>query len=326
MTHSFRILPLVSIITVNYNKLSVTREFLQSIHHITYPRFEVIVIDNASTETGFEKLETEFPTVIFIKNPLNTGFAGGNNVGAAVAKGDFLLFLNNDTEVEKGFLEPLINCMLSNERIGMVSPKIKYFDTPDIIQYAGGTRINPLTSRGKFIGNKQIDSSIFSGSKSTQLIHGAAMMVSRKLLEAIGPMDEQYFLYYEELDWCERAKRAGFYLYFVGNSVVYHKESSSVGKNSPLRIYYLTRNRLLFMRKNFQGPILWMSMIFFFLFAFPKNVASYLFSGNFKLLVAFIKGAAWHLHPEYWRAKQRLVINMYPVYLINILIELISKC
>ena len=294
-------LPLVSIITVNYNKLSVTREFLLSIQQITYPHYEIIVVDNASSEAGFEKLEKEFSTVLFIKNPLNAGFAGGNNIGIKLAKGDFLLFLNNDTEVKKEFLEPLIACFLSDERIGMVSSKIKYFDAPDVIQYAGGIAINPVTGRGKFVGNKLKDSSAYTGAKPTELIHGAAMMVSRKLLDTIGPMDENYFLYYEELDWCERAKKAGFYLYFAGDSVVYHKESVSVGKNSPLRTYYLTRNRLLFMRKNFQGPAFWISILYFCLVAFPKNMAFYLFTGKIKLLKAFVKGTFWHVYPANWK-------------------------
>ncbi|QHT72076.1 glycosyltransferase family 2 protein [Rhodocytophaga rosea] len=298
--HISRQLPLVSIITVNYNKISVTREFLQSIQRITYPHYEVIVVDNASIEAGFDELKNEFPAVIFIKNPFNTGFAGGNNVGVKVAKGAFLLFLNNDTEVETSFLKPLVDCLLSDERIGMASPKIKYFDSPDIIQYAGGVAINRVTGRGRFIGNKEKDSSAFIENTPTELIHGAAMMVSRKLLDTIGPMDEQYFLYYEELDWCERAKKAGFSLYFVGQSVVYHKESTSVGKNSALRTYYLTRNRLLFIRKNFRGFSFWSSITFFFLVAFPKNIFFCLFTGKIKLLVAFIKGVFWHLYPKNW--------------------------
>lgn len=304
MMHTSGKFPLVSIITVNYNKLSVTREFLQSIQQMTYPHYEVIVVDNASSEAGFEKIEKEFSTVTFIRNPLNSGFAGGNNKGIKIAKGDFLLLLNNDTEVEKGFLEPLIACFLSDERIGMVSPKIKYFNAPDVIQYAGGVAINPVTGRGKFVGNKRKDSLVYKDSKRTELIHGAAMMVSRRLLDNIGPMDENYFLYYEELDWCERAKRAGFCLYFVGNSVVYHKESVSVGKNSPLRTYYLTRNRLLFMRKNFQGYAFGIGIMYFCLVAFPKNVFFYLFMGDIKLLKAFIKGTFWHLHPAHWKLQK----------------------
>jgi GT2 family glycosyltransferase len=300
-------LPLVSIITVNYNKLSVTREFLQSIQQITYPHYEVIVVDNASIEAGFEKLKNEFPTALFIQNPLNTGFAGGNNVGIAKAKGDLLLFLNNDTEVQKGFLEPLVACLLSDDRIGMVSPKIKYYNTPDIIQYAGGRAINPVSGRGKFVGHKQKDSSVFTGNRPTQLIHGAAMMVSRKLLNTIGPMDKQYFLYYEELDWCERAKRSGFHLYYVGDSVIYHKESISIGKNSPMRTYYLTRNRLLFMRKNFQGLPFWIGLGFFFLLAFPKNVIFYLVTGKIEQIKAFARGAIWHLYPANWKLKADII-------------------
>jgi GT2 family glycosyltransferase len=125
------------------------------------------------------------------------------------------------------------------------------------------------------------------------------MMVSRTMIEKTGLMEESFFLYYEELDWCERAKKAGFTLYYVGQSTVYHKESISVGKNSPLKTYYLTRNRLLFARRNYNGFALWVSLLFFTLFSFPKAILYYMLRGKYSFIKAFLKGVLWHIYPPH---------------------------
>jgi len=287
--------PLVSIITINYNQAKATGDFLASVQKITYPSTEIIVIDNASPEPGFNNLKESFPNVLFIQNHVNKGFAGGNNIGVAAAKGEYLLFINNDTEVEQDFLQPLVDCMRSEASIGMVSPKIKYYFNKGLIQYAGGTRINPFTGRGKFMGSGQPDSNLYHQSYPTALIHGAAMLVSRELIRKAGLMYEPFFLYYEELDWCERAKRAGFTLYYCGKSVVYHKVSFSTGKSSALKVYYLTRNRLLFARRNYTGPQLLTSVLFFAVITVPKNTIFYILNGEYHLLKAFVKGFWWHI-------------------------------
>jgi GT2 family glycosyltransferase len=295
--------PLVSIITVNYNQPEVTGEFLLSIQQITYPNYEIIVVDNASTKQGIDELMKLYEHIKFIKSPVNVGFAGGNNIGLKAAEGEYILFINNDTEVDKDFLQPLVCCFKANKFIGIASPKIKYFDRKNIIQYAGGVHINALTGRGKFIGSSQQDYGQYDHNTPTELIHGAAMLVSRKLIQTIGLMDEVFFLYYEELDWCERAKKNGFSLYYVGQSVIYHKESVSVGKKSPLRVYYMTRNRLLFMRKNYTGFSFYIGILFFALMAFPKNTIIYLLQGKFDLLQAFLKGILWHINPVQRKTK-----------------------
>jgi GT2 family glycosyltransferase len=286
---------LVSIITVNYNQAKVTIEWLHSVQKISYPNYEIIIVDNASADHALENYLLAEESVIFIKSPINRGFAGGNNLGIAKAKGELLLLLNNDTEVAPDFLEPLVECIQSNEKIGMVCPKINYYHQQHKIQYAGGSKINPFTGRGKFIGSGETDNISYTSTKATSLIHGAAMLVSRKLINDIGLMEEAFFLYYEELDWCERAKRAGYVLYIVGKSVVYHKESMSVGKNSPLRMYYTTRNRLLFMQRNFKGLPFIISILFFSLISLPKNTLFLLIKGRIDLLQAFYSGCCAYI-------------------------------
>ena len=130
---SIALYPLVSIITVNYNQAKVTLEWLHSIRKISYPNYEIIIVDNASADNSLDKDLTRQEDVLFIRSATNKGFAGGNNLGIERAKGELILLLNNDTEVEPNFLQPLVNCICSNSKVGIVSPKIKYFYQQDTI-------------------------------------------------------------------------------------------------------------------------------------------------------------------------------------------------
>lgn len=292
--------PLVSIITVNYDHPDVTAQLLTSLQAVTYPNIEVIVVDNASPHRGVDELIPRFPSVHFLKSPQNLGFAGGNNLGLQRAGGKYLLFLNNDTEVEPDFLQPLVECLETKPNAGMVSPKIKFFHEENLIQYAGSSEINPYTGRGHFQGNRQTDQGQFDSTVPTPFVHGAAMLVSRRVLDAIGPMDERYFLYYEELDWCARARREGFSTWYVGASVVWHKESVSTGKQSPMKLYYQTRNRLYYMRRNVPPFQRVLGLGFFTLVSVPKNSLLFLLTRRFDYLKAFWRGLWWNLiiHPK----------------------------
>lgn len=287
--------PLVSIITINYNQAHVTCALLASLARITYPRVEVIVVDNASPTEAPTRIAEQFPGVQLICSPQNLGFAGGNNLGIAVAKGKYALFLNNDTEVEPGFLEPLVAVMEANPAIGMASPKLIFYGTDQLIQYAGSSAINPWTGRSATIGNLEKDEGQHNATYPTQLAHGAAMLVPMDTIRRAGLMPELYFLYYEELDWCEMVKRAGYQVYYVGSSAVYHKESVSVGRGSVLRTYYMHRNRLLFIRRNATGLQRWSGILFFLLVAAPKQSLLHLLRSEIKHLQAVWKGIFWHL-------------------------------
>lgn len=285
--------PLVSIITINYNGASVTCELLESLKKVTYPNFEVIVVDNASKEKP-DLIEQKHPWANLLRLSQNLGFAGGNNEGFRVARGDYFLLLNNDTEVDPGFLEPLVEKMKAEPQAGVVSSKLIYYHSDGIIQYAGSSLINPYTGRSYFIGQKEKDQGQYNIACQTPYGHGASMLVSRKAIEKVGLMADLYFLYYEELDFCERIRKAGFSIWYVGDSVVYHKESMSVGRESPLKTYYMTRNRLLFMRRNVKGFTFGVSLMFFTFISIPKNIISYAVRRRYDLLKAFISGFLWN--------------------------------
>ncbi|HTJ53111.1 MAG TPA: glycosyltransferase family 2 protein [Cyclobacteriaceae bacterium] len=288
-------LPLVSIISINYNQLHHTCAMIESLRKISYPNIEIIIVDNASKESPKERLEKGFPEAILILSEDNLGFAGGNNLGIKKATGKYLLFLNNDTEVVPGFLEPLVNLFESNSSVGIASPKILYYNSGETIQYVGCERVNPYTGRNKRIGFKEIDHGQFDTLAETELAHGAAMMLPRAVIDKVGLMPELFFLYYEELDWCESVKNKGYKIFVVPQSKVYHKESMSIGKNSTLKTYYITRNRLLFMRRNTSGITKLSWIVFYIIFSIPKNSLKYFLSREFDQLKAFWKGSLWNI-------------------------------
>ena len=288
-------LPLISIITINYNQSHLTCALLESLRKISYPNIEIIVVDNASKESPKEKIEKDFPEATLIMSSENLGFSGVNNLGIYKATGKYLLFINNDTEVDPGFLEPLVNLFETNPQVGMASPKILYFESKDIIQYVGWEKVNPYTGRNKGLGYQEKDNGQYDELKETELVHGAAMMVPRTVIDKAGVMPELFFLYYEELDWCESVKNKGYKVFVVPQSKVYHKESMSIGKNSTLKTYYITRNRLLFMRRNTSGLTKLSWVLFFIAFSIPKNSAKYFLSRELDQLKAFWKGLIWNI-------------------------------
>ncbi len=284
--------PLVSIITVNYEQVQVTLDLLQSLDQITYPNYEVIVVDNGSQKSPSiaEVIKHRNARIIYSKE--NLGFAGGNNLGVEAAHGEYLLFINNDTEVPVDFLEPLVDTFRTHPDAGMVSPKIKYFHTPDTIQYAGYNPINKMTLRGEPVGKNQKDAPEYNQFTKTNFAHGAAMMVPRKVIEEVGTMFEDYFLYYEELDWAARIKKAGYNIYYNPASYILHKESMSVGKQSAFKLYYLTRNRILFARRNFSWGAFLINICYLIGVSIPVNTLRNVRKPEY--LKSYYKGLFWN--------------------------------
>ncbi|GLB51326.1 glycosyl transferase [Neptunitalea chrysea] len=287
--------PLVSIITINYNDSKVTLEMLESLRGLTYPNFETIVVDNASPSDNPKILKETYSEITLIESKKNLGFAGGNNLGVDVAKGDYLLFINNDTIVPAGFIEPLVNTLEQDSTIGMVSPKIKFHWDPSLIQYAGYTPMNHWTIRNNSIGYKTKDTGNYDTPGETESIHGAAMMVPKSIIDTVGKMTEVYFLYYEEHDWAAHIKRAGYKIYYQPKSYILHKESLSTGKFSPLKTYYLTRNRIVYARRNFNSLQLFVSMLFQCFVSIPKNTITFLAKRQFKHLRVYWNAIFWNL-------------------------------
>jgi len=287
--------PLVSIITVNYDHPEVTCALLASLRKVTYPNVEIIVVDNASPNDDPGIIPASFPEVHFMQSKENLGFAGGNNLAIRQAKGDFVLLLNNDTEVEPGFLEPLVAKCASDSTIGAVSPKIKYWSNPDTIQFTGQAPINPWTVRSHGYGWGQKDDGQFDQDALTHYVHGAAMMIPMEVIRRVGLMSEIYFLYYEELDWGARIRAAGLNLWYVHDSVVFHKESVSVGKMSPFKTYWMNRSRWMYLRRNVHGLTFLVALLFQTFASVPKNLIVFTVKRQAEHLKAYVKALLWHL-------------------------------
>ncbi|PLX13794.1 MAG: dTDP-Rha--alpha-D-GlcNAc-pyrophosphate polyprenol alpha-3-L-rhamnosyltransferase [Marinilabiliales bacterium] len=287
--------PLVSVVTVNYNQTKVTEEFLISMESISYPKVEVFVVDNASPIDDSDILKDKFPYINLIKSDKNLGFAGGNNLALPHCKGKYVLFINNDTEVEKGFLEPLVDVLEKDHSIGMVSPKIQYYHTKDTLQFAGFTKFNMLTIRNFAIGFGEIDKGQYDITCETGSIFGAAMLVPMRIIEEVGMMTEIFFLYYEEHDWAAHIERAGYKIYYQGKSLVLHKESISTVKDSPFQIYYINRGRILFARRNTKGFKRALTLLYLYFISGPKISLEFLSRNRLDLIKAYWRAVWWNI-------------------------------
>lgn len=286
--------PLVSIITVNFNRIYHTIELFDSLQIISYSNVEFILVDNGSDE-DLNLIQKKFPTLLLIKNSKNLGFATAINIGIRKAKGEYILVLNNDVIVTPNFLEPLVQKLEQHKKTGIVSPKIYFHSSPDTIQYAGFTDIHPITIRNRGIGFDESGLGKYDTEKATFYAHGAAFLFRSSLLKTVGLMSDIFFLYYEEMDWCKRVRNHGFEIFYIPQSVIYHKDSVTTGIDTALKTYYLNRGRLIYMRRNIKFPLLIISSLYQLLVAFPKNYISFLIQKKWKNARAYRSAFGWFL-------------------------------
>lgn len=245
--------PTLAIVSVNYNQTDLTSEMLASLQAAGLHEWcEVWVVDNASAQDGSAILQAAYPWVRTLRSDENLGFAGGNNLALRRSRADYAFLLNNDALVDPGVVEGLLARFRENPRLGALSPVI--YDYPQraaapTIQYAGATRMDAL-GRNVTLHRGEAAGAQARGLRPIAYAHGAAMLVSRLAMEAAGLMDEGYFLYYEELDWCDRIRRAGFDVMLDGDRAVWHRESVSTGADSAFKTYWINRSRIRYMRRN----------------------------------------------------------------------------
>ena len=287
-------MPKIGIVISNYNGWQDTLVCLDSLQKQTYKDFEIILLDDASPNDSVAQLQDKLPAnTVFLPQAQNMGFAAVNNVGMrrALADGcDYVLLLNNDTEVTEDTLHYLRETLDNDRSIGAVCPKIRFFAPPQHIQFAGYTPLTRITLRNALIGFGEPDDGRYDTPHDTPYAHGAAMMVRRETLEKAGPMPEIYFLYYEELDWSVRIREQGRRIVYDPRCTVFHKESATTGQQSPLRSYCLTRNRLLFAWRNLRGGARLLSVAYQLCIAAPKNAVSALAHRRGDLAKAVCRG------------------------------------
>lgn len=238
----------VSVVILNYRVADLTMECILSVQKSTYENIEIIVVDNNSEDGIGKKLE-KFPEVVFIPSKENLGYSGGNNLGIrkALAGGaDYIFIVNSDANLEEETISSLVG-MADDGRGDILGPKILFPDK-ETIWYAGGV-FDKNNVLGKHRGVDEKDNGQYDRIEETDYVTGAALFVKREVFESIGLFDEKYFLYYEDSDFCFRAREAGYKVMYAPQALVYHANAKSTGLGSPLQDYYITRNRMLFASK-----------------------------------------------------------------------------
>lgn len=248
-------MPRISIILVNYHGASDTLACLRSLRENTFKDLDAYVVDNASGDDLESLIAAEFSTVTFIQNATNVGFARGNNIAIqqALERGsNYILLLNNDTVVAPDALQRLINRVDADHAIGIAGPKIYYFEPSDRLWYAGG-RSDVRSGTASHVGIGEHDSGNYDVPGPTDYVTGCCLLVRREVFESIGLLDESFFAYLEDVDFCHRARSAGFGIVFEPSARIWHKVSSSSTWDSPVYLYLNCRNRLLMVKKYTAG-------------------------------------------------------------------------
>lgn len=253
--------PLVSVVVVNWNGASFLEECLDSLLCQSYPHYEVLVVDNGSTDCSVEMIRQKYADrVALLTSPTNLGFAGGNNLGIRAAKGTYILLLNNDASADDGWIEALVRGAESNERIGMCASKIYIRGAAGILDSAGLLVSRDGIGRGR--GRLERDRTEFSREEEVFIPSGCAALYRRSMLDQIGLFDEDFFAYCDDTDLGLRGRLAGWRCWYVPTAIVYHQYSGSTSPHSPLKAFLVERNRIWVVAKYF-SPALIVASIFY---------------------------------------------------------------
>lgn len=249
----------ICVILVNYNGFDDTVECIKSIRKSDYANYKIILVDNGSADKDkiiHDKYINEVADVVISDD--NLGFSGGNNLGIEYAKKkydpEFYLLLNNDTVINSDTISKLRQAFNFEENIGIITGKIYYYSNPKTIWAAGGkfnfdTGIADQPELGK------IDDGSLEGTYEVSFATGCTMLIPKEVIEKVGYLEENYFLYAEDTDYCCRVMKAGFKIIYTGKAIIYHKVSASTGGQSDMQQYYMFRNNCYIIKKYCRRPI-----------------------------------------------------------------------
>ncbi len=240
----------ISIIILNWNGKQDTLACLESLQKLTYPNYEVIIVDNGSTDDSVSAIRSQFPQHRLIETGSNLGFAEGNNVGIREAlASDCIFLLNNDTVVAPDILEHFVETFQAHPEAGILGAKIFLYDKRDTLDHLGGTW-NRKTGIFEFVGLRQQDDDRWQKPQELDYVCGAGFIIKRTVLEHVGLLEPRFFLIWEESDLCFRARKAGFKTLTCPNAKLWHKVSASFVGGKPHSTYFWWRNRLLWIERN----------------------------------------------------------------------------
>jgi len=237
-----------SILVLNYNGKHLLKECIDSIYEQTFADYEVLIVDNNSNDGSIAYIKENFPKAMLIENTKNFGFAKGNNIGIEKCNGEWIFFLNNDAYLEKNCLSILAERIKNREPEQLIfAPLMLKSHSPDFIDSAG----DMLYPWGYAYIYDNVSANDFTEDREVASVCGGAAVFNRDLLQHLHGFDEDFFLYYEDVDLSLRARRSGAKIWSVSKAKVFHKGSATIGKRTPLHMYYLDRNRFWTKLKNF---------------------------------------------------------------------------
>jgi GT2 family glycosyltransferase len=247
----------IGIIVLNWNGKEDTTKCLKSLQNLTYPAVEIIIVDNGSTDGSQEHFRTHFPHFTLIETGENLGYAGGNNAGLKLALKrplEYFFILNNDTIVDPGIVEAFLEGFKQYPDAGILGSKIYLMNEPGRFDHFGGNW-NAKRLEFNYVGYREVDDQkTWEEPQELDYVCGAGIMIRRAVFETIGLFDPRFFLFWEETDFCFRARRAGFRVMNQPKAILWHKVSASFKGGKPLATYFYWRNRLLWIERNFDGP------------------------------------------------------------------------
>ncbi len=248
-------MPFFSIIIVSWNALKHLKNYLPSVTTTDYPKYEIILADNASSDGSKVWVREHYPEIKIAELDKNYGYCGGNNRAVPYANGDILLFLNNDVRVEPDWLHGLGRCFQKDESIGAVQPKMLSDEQPEYFEYAGAAggyldRFGYPFCRGRIFDTVEKDNGQYNNETDIFWASGAALAVRKELFNQMGGFDEDFAFHMEEIDLCWQLWNTGYRVRFCPQSTVYHLGGGSMAMGSPRKIYYNYRNNLRMLWKN----------------------------------------------------------------------------
>ncbi|WP_318507240.1 glycosyltransferase family 2 protein [Bacillus sp. T3] len=252
MDISTKYLPSVYIVILNYNNPDDTIACVEEAEKINYENFKIIIVDNFSKDNSEAILKQRFPQHTFLQTGANLGYAGGNNIGMKFAKdqnADYICILNNDVITDKDFLKMLLDYLETNPNVGVVGPRVCEYDKPELVQ-STGAMINFNTGRVNVLNNLVHEDQVKGKIISCDYVGGACLLFKSNILNEVGYFPEDYFLFYEETEWCLNIKKMGYEVICYCDAKVIHKGSASINQISGLSEYFMYRNVVIFMNRN----------------------------------------------------------------------------
>jgi hypothetical protein len=283
--------PLVSIVVLNWNGEDIIKECIYSLLDQTYSNYEIIIVDNASTDNSVDIIKNEFPEIRLIINQKNLGFASGNNIGIRTAKGKYIALFNNDAVADRNWLLKLVSAILEEKRIGIVSGPIFFSEQPEVI-WSIGSRFDLITGLDWDLGKYQ--KKHFTP-ENIDYFSMCAILIKKEVFQKIGLLDERFFIYYEDFDFCLRAKENNYKLKLVPVAVVWHKVSMGARKNLKISQFNMLKSFFQLILK------IWP------LWCLPITIVLRLFFIPFIEVLLF--GYSWNYFSLTWQSFQIALIN-----------------